>query len=426
MNSKNLILPALLLSLGAMASVPVVSNVTTTQNSARRVIVNYTLSEEPGIVTLTAQTNRGDNVWVDVDDANLTYVSGDVNKVVPVGDHSLTWLPHKSWPDQLITGGNIRIGVKAWATNAPPDYMVVSLVTGNTVYFYTSAGAIPDGVQADKYKTEYLVMRKCPAANVTWRMGSPTTEKYRMANETPHEVMLTNDYYIGVYPVTQRQYELIMSARPSFFSLDADYATRPVEQISYEDLRGTKTGGFDWPNNGHAVVSSGFIYKLRALSGLDGFDLPTEAQWEFACRAGCGAALYNGKELDNWPKSANLGLIGRYSDNGGKPNGITGSGGATATSTAANGTSKVGSYEPNAWGIYDMLGNVLEWCLDWYQVSLSGVDAATGPVSGTNRARRGGAFSLPPDYCRSAYRDQGAPSTPGSSTGFRLAWSAGL
>lgn len=426
MNSKKLILPALLLSLGAMASVPVVSNVTTTQNSARRVIVNYTLSEEPGIVTLTAQTNRGDNVWVDVDDANLTYVSGDVNKVVPVGDHSLTWLPHKSWPDQLITGGNIRIGVKAWATNAPPDYMVVSLTVSNSVSFYTSAGAIPDGVQADKYKTEYLVMRKCPAANVTWRMGSPTTENWRKNNETSHEVTLANDYYIGVYPVTQRQYELLMNARPSNFSLAADYATRPVEKVSYDDIRGAKSAGFDWPNTGHAVKADGVISKLRKLSGLDGFDLPTDAQWEFACRAGCGAALYNGKEVDNWPKSANLGVIGRYSDNGGDPNGIATTGSADANCTAANGTAKVGSYEPNAWGIYDMLGNVVEWCLDWYQDSVSTVDAENGPASGTNRVRRGGSYALPPDYCRCAYREPGGPSSSGSTTGFRLAWSAGL
>lgn len=421
MNSKNLILPALLLSLGAMASVPVVSNVTTTQNSARRVIVNYTLSEEPGIVTLTAQTNRGDNVWVDVDDANLTYVSGDVNKVVPVGDHSLTWLPHKSWPDQLITGGNIRIGVKAWATNAPPDYMVVSLVTANTVYFYTSTGAIPDGVQADKYKTEYLVMRKCPAANVTWRMGSPTTENGRTAaRETPHEVMLTDDYYIGVYPVTQRQYQLLMNARPSNFKLDADYAMRPVEMVSYEDLRGTKANGYNWPNDDHAVNADGFIYKLRTLSGEDGFDLPTEAQWEFACRAGCGAALYNGTEIENTTTSTNLNSLARYASNGGKPNGAD----PAKTCTAKNGTAKVGSYKPNALGLYDMLGNVWEWCLDWYQESPIGFNALTGPVSGSNHVVRGGGWSNLSNRCRSAYRGSYDPSNRNEGTGFRLACSA--
>lgn len=429
MNSKNLLLPALMAALGASATIPVVSNVSTTQNDSRRVTVNYTLSEEPGIVTLTAQTNRGDNVWVDVDDANLTYVSGDVNKVVPVGNHSLTWLPHKSWPDQLITGGNIRIGVKAWATNAPPDYMVVSLTVANSVAFYTSAAAIPNGgVTNDLYKTEYLVMRKCPAANVIWRMGAPTTEyngniDVFRTRETPHEVTLANDYYIGVYPVTQRQYELLMNVRPSFFKLDADYATRPVEQVSYEQLRGTKANGYDWPNGTrHTVKADGFIDKLRRHSGLDGFDLPTDAQWEFACRAGCGSALYNGTEIGTAANSANLNQIARYQMNGG----YVGGNPASSTCTAANGTAKVGTYDSNAWGLYDMLGNVWEWCLDWRQDSPVGLDAETGPSSGSNRVMRGGSWDGASYNCRCAHRGGSAPSTAGYNIGFRLACPTGL
>ena len=204
--------------------------------------VNYTLSGEPGIVTLTAQTNRGDNVWVDVGDENLTFVSGDVNKIVPVGDHALTWLPHKSWPDQLITGGNIRIGVKAWAKDAPPDYMVVSLTAQRSISFYPSAAAVPGGVQDRKYKTEYLVMRKVPAAGVTWRKGSPATppETGRDASrEVPYEVTLDHDYYVGIYQVTQKQYQYMTGKRPSYFNVH--WETRPVENVSWNLVRGASS-----------------------------------------------------------------------------------------------------------------------------------------------------------------------------------------
>ena len=433
MNSRIVFAGTLLAGLCASASVPTVSNVTTTQSAMRKVTVNYTLSGEAGIVTLTAQTNRGDGVWIDVDDANLTFVSGDVNKVVEPGNRSLVWQAHKSWPDQFITGGKIRIGVKAWSKSSPPDYMVVSLEVPNVVLFYPSAGAIPGGVQDDKYKTDYLVLRKIPAAGVTWRMGSLSApaELGRNTDEKSHLVTLTNDYYIGVYPVTQRQYKLITTWewQPSYFT--ADSQMRPVEQVSYEDLRGA---GSDWPSKGHAVSQSYFFGLLRSKAGLDGFDLPTEAQWEFAARAGCGTAFYNGTDLEpnakdakgnptNNGQSPNLAQLGRYHFNGGQRdengNSIT----LSPDLPATYGTAKVGSYLPNAWGLYDMLGNVGEWCLDWYQASLDGVDPETGPQTGTKRVKRGGGFGSFASYCRCASRSsQGTTSSDRvKTTGFRVA-----
>ena len=402
MNSRIVFVGTLLAGLCASAAVPTVSNVTTTQDARRKVTVTYTLSGEAGIVTLTAQTNRGDNVWIDVDDAALTFVAGDVNKVVEPGDRSLTWLPHKSWPDHFIVGGNIRIGVKAWAKSAPPDYMVVSLVSSKDVRFYTSAAAVPGGVQDDRYKTDYMAFRKIRAAGVRWRMGSPEKPAEVGRNSTtevPHEVELDYDYYIGIYPVTQGHWERVNGTRPSYFQ-SADYKMRPVENVCWGEIRGNAGDGYNWPSNGHAVVYWSFMGNLRARTGINTFDLPTESQWEYAARAGCGSAYYDGtepelnaKDKDGNPindgTSANLARLGRVWWNGGMPggNGVV----PAATCLASEGgTPIVGSYEPNAWGLYDMLGTAWEWCLDWSaNATTYGIN---GPMTGNNRVLRGGTW----------------------------------
>lgn len=398
---------------------PVVSDVALSQ-SGDTVTINYSLANESGIVTVDVQTNAGDNVWVSIGGEHLTYFAGDANKKVEPGARTITWKPRKAWPDNEVTE-NVKAVVSAWSLSAPPDYMVVSLTAANVVNYYTCAENVPFGVTNDLYKTECLVMRRIPASNVQWRMGSPTTEYGRTgARETPHVVTLPNDYYIGVYPVTQRQYELLMNTRTSYFYRDEDYATRPMEQISYEDLRGIAANGFDWPNNGHDVQTDSFIDKLRKHSGLSDFDLPTDAQWEFACRAGCGFALYNGQDLEDYTTSTRLNALARYANNGGKPNGED----PASACTSENGTAKVGSYEPNNLGLYDMLGNVLEWCLDWYQESPLDYNIATGPVSGTDRVTRGGCWNDAALCCRCAFRRNDPPSAHYKDIGFRLACSA--
>lgn len=318
--------------------------------------------------------------------------------------------------------------VTAWATNTPPNYMVVSLMTPKSVQFYTDVELIPYGVSNDMYKTEYLVMRKIPAGNVMWRKGSPSDEIGRKTDEATYQVTLSDDFYLGVYPVTQRQYQLMTGLRPSAFSLDSAYATRPVEQVSYESLRGTAGDGYDWPNDKHKVVSTGFIHLLRAHSGLNGFDLPTAAQWEFACRAGCGSAIYNGKNLDDKDRAANLVGVARYKFTGGYLDD-----GATAPTAAQRktldtsaGTNKVGSYEPNAFGLYDMLGNTFEWCLDWYASSVSGTNPETGPLSGEKRELKSGDWQDPANFCRAASRMSFAPNGAAAGFGFRMACSVGL
>lgn len=412
MKTKLLSTMALCASVSGFAA-PMVSNVTMSQDAMRTVTIGYELTGEPGIVTVDIQTNG-----VSIGGCYLTYFAGDVNRVVQPGMKTITWKPLKAWPDNKVTE-NVQAVVTAWATNAPPDYMVVSLVAERTVRFYTSEDAVPFGVTNDLYKTDEMVLRKCPAANVEWRMGSPVTpmELGRdAASEVPHYVTLGEDFYIGVYEVTQRQYERVRGVRSGFFTVE--YETRPADSVSYNAIRGAASGGFDWPSNGHAVSGSSFMGQLRSFSGLDGFDLPTDAQWEFACRAGCGGALYNGSATNE----VVLKTFARYRASGGFINGSTN---PSSSCTPDNGTAKVGSYLKNDWGIYDMLGNVYEWCLDWYQESPLGYDVSTGPESGTERVRRGGSwYTWQVHWLRSASRKSLAPGTNDSSVGFRVACSA--
>ena len=389
-------------------------SVTMTQPKAYRVVINYTIDEEPAIVTVDIRTNG-----VSIGGANLWNFAGDVNKVVGIGAHSITWTPDKAWEGMRIPSGVTAV-VTAWATNTPPDYMVVSLTAQNTRRFYANEESIPFGVTNDIYKTENLVMRKIPAKNVEWRMGSPSTETSRTAaRETPHLVTLSEDFYIGVYQMTQRQSELITGSRLTcYYTNNIYYATRPVEKRSYDSLRGPASEGYDWPTDGHAVKSGSFIDKLRTHSGIDTFDLPLEAQWEFACRAGCGSALYSGKEVS----AENVNELGRYSDNGGKPGGVK----PDQNCTTEYGTSTVGSYKKNAWGLYDMMGNVAEWCLDWWQESPLGYDVETGPISGTKRVMRGGCWYYGTSRCRSAYRTAENTNNGDIDFGFRIACAAGV
>ena len=233
---------------------------------------------------------------------------------------------------------------------------------------------VPAGGWTDEYKTGKMVLRLVPAG--TFRMGTSAREKggeYFGKVETPHDVTVTKPFYIGVFEVTQKQWRHVMGGRsPAMFKGD----TLPVEQVSYDNIRGTGTGS-RWPA-ADEVDEDSFLGRLRKTTSIR-FDLPTEAQWEYACRAGTATALGTGRNLSSAKECPEMAEAGWYGFNPGK-NG--------------DGTAKVGSFLPNAWGIYDMHGNVAEWCLDWWQGAL-GTGAQTdpkGPETGTWRAIRGGCW----------------------------------
>ena len=295
------------------------------------------------------------------------------------------------------------------------SYLVIDLSGGPNAASYPVSNLtdIPSGGWTDEYKTTKLVLRRIDPG--TFTMGSPTGEAGRQdSDETPHQVTLTHSYYIGVFELTQRQWELVMGDRPSGFSNTVCYAMRPVENVSYNLIRGADLGKY-WPQM-NAVDEASFMGKLRAKTGRL-FDLPTEAQWEYACRAGTTTALNSGKNLSAASGvDANMAEVGRYYYNSGSYNNSYDYNG----STDETGTAKVGSYLPNAWGLYDMHGNVGEWCLDWFGAEV--LDAMADPAgaeSGSQRSERGGNWGNYSLHCRSGHKLPYAPNQKGPSHGLR-------
>ncbi len=294
-----------------------------------------------------------------------------------------------------------------WIKNEPPSdaaamYCVIDLSAGvNAVNYPVTYLDEPPagGFNTDEYKTNKLVLRRIEPG--TFIMGNDQSD-------ATHRVTLTKPFYCGLFEVTQRQYELVMGERPSYFNNTQYYATRPVERVSYNMIRGSSAGA-GWPGSS-AVDADSFIGKLRAKTGILEFDLPTEAQWEYACRAGTTSDYNNGGSSES-----DLNLLGRYADNGGS------AGDGKQSCTPSEGSAKVGSYQPNAWGLYDMHGNVWERCLDWHNNSLSyGLDPK-GISSGTHHVTRGGCWGHPAQSCRSASRESSSPAGRANWDGFRLA-----
>jgi formylglycine-generating enzyme required for sulfatase activity len=252
-------------------------------------------------------------------------------------------------------------------------------------------------------------------------MGSPAGELGRDGDEPQHAVTLTKDFYIGVFEVTQKQWERVMGNWPSYFTNASYRETRPVERVSYYEIRENPANSDDpavyWPSN-ELVNADSFMGKLRAKTGLSTFDLPTEAQWERACRAGTTNALNSGMDLTDIYQCPNMDVVGRYWYNGGSGN--------SANGDDSLGSAKVGSYLPNAWGLYDMHGNVWEWCLDWYESAPAGALDPPGPASGSYRVLRGGSWFYYARHCRSANRCYYTPTYRGyHGGGFRVFLSPG-
>ncbi len=426
----------LMLAAGAAASlamadglVPSVSNVAMAQaDHSRTVTITYDLADAAAVVTLDVQTNRTGAAtsdaadWVSIGGENVGIAKGDVWKKVEAGSRAIAWRVDKAWRGFKVSAA--RAVVTAWSVDNPPDYMVVNLAANaaaNSETYYPAAEFLPGGLLSNSiYRTSQLVMRKIPAQGVTWEMGSMADEIGRTGvnkGETLHTVTFDDNYYIAVFETTQAQWSFVTNSWPSDFT--GEHYMRPVEKVSYNMIRNMGDATCSYPADPH---QQSFLGLLRAKTGLL-FDLPSEAQWEFACRAGQGSGRWNdGSLILSETKDANLARLGRFLHNGGKvldPSGEYVA--ADKAGGATNGTAIVGSYAPNGWGLYDMHGNVWEWCLDWYAKDITELGGAVNTTAGTERIRRGGGFQLDAFYSRSAQRFSSSPTYVHSSVGFRLA-----
>lgn len=425
---------------------PDISDVTINQDrSTLAVSVGYRLNRAPSIVTVEFETNNLQGAWSPVAGEAHWSVTGDVYRVVAeTGDHQVFWNPCAGMP-KLRLGKNVKLRAKviAWPVTRPPDYLVVNC--RGTKYepnrYYPAASFLPGGLLDNPaYRMTNMVMRLIHARNVPWTMGAGYVDIMKTtyeatgklftfsdwksySDEKQHTVTLTNDYYIGVFPVTQRQYCLATersnneggyfqksgamrpmtcggiwwfgwrTVRPNFWWDDEGSYTQPDgtkvnlypqkkdasgAKIKKSELTTAKER-FMWPSNPCPLSVCG---KLREKTGLD-FDLPGEAQWEFACRAG----THDGEWNDGSPYTDQFcatNIPGRYAANGGY----------VADATAAwyktdcppeQGAPIVGSYAPNRWGLYDMHGCIEECCLDYYTKDISSL--AHGEVNGVGNTR---------------------------------------
>ena len=206
-----------------------------------------------------------------------------------------------------------------------------------------------------------------------------------------HRVTLTKPFFCGLFEVTQKQYTLVTGTDPCSSTQYGKSDSRPVHFVSYDMIRGSSNGA-KWPSSS-AVDSSSFMGKLRARTGFD-FDLPTEAQWEYACRSGTTTKYYWGSSINDdyaWHEG-----------------------------NSVNSTHTVGGTTPNSWELYDMSGNVWEWCLDWRPETLEYGTDPQGPSSAVNRMLRGGSWNRDADSCTSSSRGHSNPSGKSGHVGFRL------
>ena len=256
-----------------------------------------------------------------------------------------------------------------------------------------------------------MKLRRLPSGK--FHMGSHDSDEYLRNNEHPqHRVFISHSMFMGVYPVTQKQFQDLMEYNPSMVVTNDDC---PVDSVTWYSA-------VEFCNKMSEAESLSPYYELKAVRrrannnsiesarvtiiGGEGYRLPTEAEWEYACRAGNITPWCFGDQV------LDVGIYAWYYDN------------------SSMETHPVGLKKPNAWGLYDMHGNVMEWCYDWYselhyQQSSEEEENPTGPADGAAKALRGGAWQFGVEATRCAYRNSSAPDAVAGVIGFRVCRNAG-
>ena len=274
-------------------------------------------------------------------------------------------------------------------------------------------GAAPDGPLPCNHPkvTPSCLKGYCTIKAGCFTMGSPIGENCRQTTETAHTVTLTHDFFLGQTEVTQSQFTKVMGYNPSYFK----NGNRPVERVSWHEaaaycnamskLLGDKPC-YDCSGSQSAVrCEVAAAYKASSILACLGLRLPTEAEWEYAYRAGSSTAYYLGPSTTCTNVDPVLNKIGYYARNSGKS------------------TQPVGKLLPNAWGLLDMSGNVWEWTNDWWTQDLgqARVTDPPGPATGMLRTVKGGSWGSAAGDTRAASRDGVLPHRQFDSEGFRVA-----
>jgi formylglycine-generating enzyme required for sulfatase activity len=292
------------------------------------------------------------------------------------------------WATNLYGGVSWQFLTNLTPLSSSP-YLVADTNAVTTPRFYRAF--------AQQVPTNVVTMNMVWIPPGTFVMGSPTSEALREDNETQHTVTLTHGFYMGKYEVTQGEYLVLMGSNPSYWTGDLN---RPVELVDWYDATNYCVQ-LTQQEQAAGRLPAGWVYRL-----------PTESEWEYACRAGTTTALHYGNALHGG--TANFYSYYEY-------DAAIGDIYISNPTTYVGRTTALGSYQPNGWGLYDMHGNVLEWCRDWYGSYPTGsVTDPQGAASGSYRVFRGGGWYDYGRYCRSAYRGYYAPSFRDSGIGFRV------
>lgn len=432
--------------------------------------VSYVLSGVTDPVDIKVEILNGESA-VPLDKVDRSFLRGDVYGVTGDGTHTLFIDPTqlKTVLPSYAADFKVKLSTAASAANVGEMiYRILDLNTGavtdlsradikNGLYgtwtddvaaTFGTTNSVDDvlvwtGVAKDpKWAKDYMVFRKIPAGGKIHRIGGQEGEKDAQldSREKPHYVKLSKDFWMGVFEVTQYQYEKMKGAgaNPSVWKTgSADDELKPVDSVPWQRTRGTSLG-FKWSQQYtwdeiYANVDNyeiiGLIRKLNA-SALSRLDLPSDAQWEVAARAGVLATHYNGYFNSN---AANTGAnnsmmkLGRFSENGGKEGDV------------AKGPTRVGQYAPNAYGLYDMLGNLYEFVGDVYMECpanqlAEGEEYILDPKGGKdddddydggtgNKGRspyRGGSYNVNGRSCTLSVRPRTGRGSTTADIGFRL------